>query len=147
MNYLATVTGTDQQSGNKLRVVATLKYDPAHRLVGLHLEGDVTDVFYKWFFTNAPILKEIEMKQFMYNAKNVKLDIVPEDLSFDRFWSMYDHKISDKKRTLKKWTSMDDTSRAKAISYISTYNRHLFENPGISKCYAETYLNREMWNN
>ena len=148
MNYLVIINGQSPDTKQKIQVTTSLNYDAKHRLAQLKIEGDVTDKFYEWFFKVVPILDEVKMKPFVHNLKNAKLVVVPEDLSFNKFWDTYNHKaLSDKKRTEKKWFSMDETSRKKAIAHISVYDRHLFENPGLSKMYAETYLNKEQWNN
>ena len=77
---------------------------------------------------------------------NVKIQEVQDDLSFDAFYDTYAHKISKRSVAENIWKKMPDTERAKAIKYISTYDRHVIQT-GVNKKYPETYLNSEMWNN
>lgn len=69
------------------------------------------------------------------------------DLSFERFWLEYDHKVGKKERVKKKWEAMPDEEKAKALKHIKKYNFFLAQNPTIAKKYPETYLNTAEWNN
>lgn len=77
---------------------------------------------------------------------NVTIRIAEEDLSFERFYDLYAHKVSKRSRAENIWKAMPNTERAKALAYIAKYERYLLDS-GVNKKYPETYLNAQLWNN
>lgn len=75
------------------------------------------------------------------------IEEIAEDLSFERFWEEYNHKVGKKDRVRKKWEAMPDEEKAKALKYIKKYNFFLAERPHMERKYPETYLNCQEWNN
>jgi len=117
-------------------VLYELKADPGYgrdRLINL--------------FTHVPLLISHidQMRHFAEKQLKGKVAEIPEDLSFARFWDAYDNKVGNKKRVEKKWNALDDKEKAKALAYIKAYNNFLNQNPGVSKCYPETYINQQRW--
>lgn len=99
----------------------------------------------KFFWTNAPY--HIMGIEWYKRQKNVKVTLVPEDLSFDRFWSMYNHKHGKKSKCERLWLSLSEEEQLKVLLHIPLYDKHLAQNPSIAKKYPETYLNAAAWNN
>lgn len=79
--------------------------------------------------------------------KTAYVDEISDDLSFERFWEEYAHKVGKKERVKKKWETMPPEERMKALKHIKKYNFFLAQNPSIAKKYPETYLNTAEWNN
>ena len=75
------------------------------------------------------------------------IEEIAENLSFERFWEEYNHKVGKKAQVQKKWESMPDTEKAKALKHIKKYNFFLAERPNIERKYPQTYLNAQEWNN
>ena len=75
------------------------------------------------------------------------IEEISHDLSFERFWLEYDHKVGKKERVKKKWDAMPDEEKVKALKHIKKYAYFLASRPTIEKKYPETYLNTAEWNN
>lgn len=98
-----------------------------------------------WLLRNLPVIAGF-LAGFVAAAPSLRLQEVPDTVTFDAFWNAYDDKISSsKRRCLAKWEKMSEAERVRAYRYIGTYFRNL--PPGTRKKYAETYLNAELWNN
>ncbi|MBN9293764.1 MAG: hypothetical protein J0G96_07285 [Flavobacteriia bacterium] len=89
--------------------------------------------------------KNIESWQ-QSKMRNVIIRQIAEDLSFERFYELYDQKFGKKQRAKAIWDSLSDIEKAKAIAFIPKYNQHLAQT-GFAKKNAETYLNQQIWNN
>lgn len=113
-----------------------------------HMEVDPQDAsveMMKWFLGRLP-LHEAAMDPKIYNHL-LKIEPVPEDLSFESFWDAYGYKVGKKYRVKKLWESLDNTDRAAALAGIRKYDRYLNLHKGIAKAYAETYLRHRYWEN
>lgn len=98
-----------------------------------------------WLLRNMPVAEEA-MKLAVNSAPSLRLQEIPDTVTFEAFWNAYDDKIaSSKRRCLVKWDKMTPTEQVRAYRYIGTYFRNL--PAGTRKKYAETYLNAELWNN
>lgn len=62
---------------------------------------------------------------------------------FDRFWNLYDKKVGDKKKLLKKWAKLTQEDKDKIFEtlpkYVASAEKQFRKNP-------EAYLNNEAWN-
>ena len=98
-----------------------------------------------WLLRNIPIHIN-DLEQLGKKSKTITLTQVKQNVSFDDFWRRYDHKtVSSKKKALTAWQRMSEAEQIKAYNYIPRYLQNL--PTGISKKYAETYLNSQLWNN
>ncbi|NDC40814.1 MAG: hypothetical protein EBZ77_04560 [Chitinophagia bacterium] len=61
------------------------------------------------------------------------------DLSFERFWRMYDNQ-RDRKRSEELWAKMSNTQRYYVLVNLKAYNRYCLRNEGYSKMAPDTYL-------
>ena len=96
-----------------------------------------------WFLENIPYSISILNKWILEKRK---LKVEEQKVTFDLFWSRYDHKeSSSKKRALAKWNRMSAANQGKAYRYIGRYFASL-QSPKYKKN-AEKYLNDELWNN
>lgn len=87
------------------------------------------------------------LEMLLTKDQSAYLEEISPDLSFERFWETYDHKVGKKARVKKKWDSMPPEERVKALKHLKKYSYFLAQNPTIAKKYPETYLNAEEWNN
>lgn len=126
------------------KVTVTVEHNDKEQLIAFRIDGEITEKFHDWLIPRLPLKPNFGAFKAI---KDVTVDKVNDDLTFDRFWADYNNKISNKKRTEKIWNDMIDSEKAKAISFIKKYNRILFENPGQSQKHADTYLRQEPWNN
>lgn len=126
---------------------AILHYNPDGCLVYYEHEGEWSKKAFIFFFERFPFMLE-HLEALKANTKfKIKVEEIPEDLSFERFWEEYANKKGKKSRVENVWNRMIDQDRIMALKYIKTYDSHLAMNKGIVKKYPETFLNAEEWNN
>ena len=65
-------------------------------------------------------------------------------IEFDIFWNLYDKKIGDKKRCIKKWNKLSEPVQLKIIESLPGWLKQFSEKQ--FQPYPETYLNQERWN-
>lgn len=65
-------------------------------------------------------------------------------IEFDLFWNLYDKKVGDKKKLLKKWNNLLDDERKLALEHIPKYKAS--QPDKIYRKNPETYLNNKSWN-
>jgi len=63
------------------------------------------------------------------------------DLSFEKFWELYDYKLS-KIQAIKAWEKLNELDKLLAIEHIKRYTYYLKTNTNIAKLNAATYLNK-----
>lgn len=123
-----------------------LKYNLNGFLIGLEITAQLEEQQYRRLF----ITKELFLQQnaeTMCKEPNSKIKIVPEDLSFERFWNEYDCKVGKRVMTENTWKRMNKREKVDALNGIKAYNFYLAKNQGISKAYPSTYLNQRYWEN
>lgn len=126
------------------------------------IEGEIHFEFYNGFLveysfqgqTQIDILKtllkrlplHIDMISEFSNSAEAKWTEIKPDLTFDKFWNAYDHKVpgSSKKDAEAKWKKLSDLDKQRALKYITIYNSYVGRT-GIGKKYAETYLSQRPW--
>jgi hypothetical protein len=80
------------------------------------------------------------------SSQNLTLKPLPTDLSFERFWEMYNWKEFSSKATSRKvWDKLTEAERVAVLEHIPHYEAQLKKQPGIAKKYAETYLRSGNW--
>ncbi|HRO75770.1 MAG TPA: hypothetical protein PLP27_06460 [Crocinitomicaceae bacterium] len=131
----------------KQEASALFDYDTAGNLVKYELTaGTFTPAQFEFLFSKFPIrLTDID-KWKQAKVPNVQIRAVADDLTFERFYKLYDQKFGKKPRAQKLWEALPDTERAKAIAHIQKYNQFLAQT-NIAKKNADTYLSQEIWNN
>ena len=123
-----------------------LEYNEGLLLVNCDLSGaELSEQQHLWFLRNMP--RELAaLETLVTKAASAKLTEVPDDISFEKFWDRYGEKLrSSKKKAQKRWQQMSAADQAKAFIYIKKYENSM--QAWQSKMYAETYLNKELWNN
>lgn len=126
---------------------AVVEYNEKGFLINYTLEpGSFGTEHHMFFSTIFP--KTFEKLQSMQEKKiqNVVITTVEDDLSFERFYELYDYKFGKKAKAKLIWDKMPDQERIKAINYIQRYKQFLMTTGTASK-YPETYLNQQIWNN
>ncbi|MGV0830737.1 hypothetical protein ACTS9D_00760 [Empedobacter brevis] len=96
----------------------------------------------KFFYTHLPYTLDM-MQEWLKVAVSFKVEEVPADLSFDRFWEEYG-KHGTKSMAMKKYEKLKPMEQLAAFL-------HLPKEPdkkkldGTAMPYAETYLNQKRW--
>ncbi|MGQ1929590.1 hypothetical protein [Ornithobacterium rhinotracheale] len=91
--------------------------------------------------TPIHISQMLEMKK---NIKHGKVEEMPADLSFERFWKTYGNFAGKKKRCEQLWNALNDTERTQCLNYISIY-KSAKSRDGTALAYPETYINNRVW--
>lgn len=124
---------------------AILGYDEqTERLMLVDIQGDFSEKQHDWFFNWLPY----NMDQLHQRSKHEKVQVfpVPENLSFERFWDEYDHKVGKKVRAHKLWDALSDSDRLNCFKAIPRYKFWL-AHKNIEKLYPETFLSQRRWEN
>jgi len=122
------------------------EYDESGRIIKAEINYggmDNNQIIFLWRHFPGSIDRAMTYK----TVQGVSITEVAEDLSFERFWLEYDHKVGNKGRAEKLWKALKDPDKIKALKNIQTYTQWLVQRPGIEKKYPETYLNQTPWNN
>jgi hypothetical protein len=123
-----------------------ITYNQASLLINLDISNaNLSEQQHVWFLKNMP--RELAELQKMVNAcLTLTLVQVELEVTFDMFWNKYNEKLrSSKKKSQTTWNRLPKAERMKAYNYIIKYEQSI--PGGVSKKYAETYLNSEIWNN
>lgn len=120
-----------------------LRYNQSNMLWYFENRSDMDSTAQAWLITNMPI-HTADITHFIDRTKTLKVTEIRKEISFEDFWNKYDNKaVSSKKKALTRWKNMSKVQRYKAYYYISIYLSALPQ--GVSRKYAETYLNSEIW--
>lgn len=122
-----------------------IKYNLNGFLVYLEITAQLSAEHYSRFFDEKKLYLE-QNAIAMTKQPNSKVVVVPEDLSFERFWKTYNNPEGKKKMTENCWKRLSDRAKIAALVYIPIYDRKLAQS-GIAKAYPSTYLNQEYWKN
>ncbi len=126
-------------------VILTFDDESKRLIVGEIQYGNMTPEVTKFLWNHFPF--NVGILEHYRKMKNVKVSEVPEDVSFERFWEVYDYKVGKKTRAERLWKALTDTERIKALKHIRIYEQWLAQHPGIEKKYPETFLSQNPWNN
>lgn len=66
------------------------------------------------------------------------------NIVFDIFWDLYDKKVGDKEKLIKKWSNMSDDDRTKIIQHIPKYK--IAQPEKKFRKDPSTYFNNKSWN-
>ena len=69
-----------------------------------------------------------------------------QDLSFERFWSVYGYKVGNKATVKKKWEAMKEEDRLLAMQGLAIQRRHS-ESHKTDMPYPQTYIDQRRWEN
>lgn len=106
--------------------------------------AQIQDTGYKWILDNFPTSPDILKK--MADAIPGKMEVVPEDLSFDAFWNTYGKK-ANRHRCEPLWNKLSDADRIECLSSIKPYEGYLKRVSWRAKLDPENYLKKEAFRN
>lgn len=112
----------------------------------IELPSAISDVQAGWIKSSLPA-KENELFAWAAGSDKITVEEVPEDLSFNEFWTTYDYKVGKKDRALALWAALPAEERAQALRAIPKYKYWLAQRPAIEKLYPETYLKQKRYQN
>ncbi|MFN8238616.1 MAG: hypothetical protein U0T77_10650 [Chitinophagales bacterium] len=121
----------------------TLKYDLNGYLIEMQITANLTPEQFEKLFSRA-IYLESTAESLAANP-NSSVKVLPEDLSFERFYDAYNNKLGKKVMAEKSWKALSRKDKIDALVGIKAYDFYLSRNPGISKAYPTTYINQRYW--
>ena len=86
-------------------------------------------------FNNERKVKEIKSKEIKSK------DTI--SISFDNFWNLFDYKVGDKGKIIKKWESLSDSDRDKVMEHLPLYVQSTPDKQ--FRKHPSTYLNNQGW--
>lgn len=136
-----------------------MKFKVTHKNVTGHLLFEYNSKGVLTAFENHSSLNDIQVNAltqffpmtartfevFVTKSNSNKL-LIPEDLSFEKFWNLYAYKVGKLPRVRKLWSELSDIDKADVLMSIPRYNAWL-RGRSIERVYPETYLNQERWKN
>lgn len=106
----------------------------------------LSDKQFDYILTNLPV-HEADVKIMVSKSQDLKMVFVPEDLSFERFWTDYNYKIGNKKRAEKLWCELTEADKITALNSIPKYLNFLQRKSNIERLYPETFLSQRRFEN
>lgn len=127
----------------RFQSVIALEYDANGLLIALNCDWQTADdKVITFFFQHVPFTtNKLEVYKKTPNVTVKKAEV---DISFDRFWELYNNKLDKKTRVEKIWNTLSEIEKLKALAFIPKYENQLFTQ-GITKKYPSTYLNSRIW--
>lgn len=98
---------------------------------------------FNWLWSNLPT-STLMIEEYKRKAGNFKIDEVPVDLSFERFWTEYDQKVGKKTMTENAWKKLSQKDKIAALLYVGKL-RDKKRLDGTQMPYPSTYLNQKYW--
>lgn len=126
----------------KLQGQVTFGYNDDGFLIFFHNEAEMNREQHQWMLNNNPGLQQ--NITILAQIIQGRLEELPEDLSFDRFWVDYGKKIN-KARCIPLYNKLKDADKMLCLRGIRPYDRYLNRNPWRGKADPETYLKKRMF--
>lgn len=106
--------------------------------------AEMQETGYRWILDHFPINPEILKK--MADAIPGKMEVVPDDLSFEAFWNAYGKK-ANRHRCEPLWKKLSEADRIECLSSIKPYDNYLKRVNYRAKLDPENYLKKEAFRN
>lgn len=121
------------------------------KLVAFRIDKDMNEQqfnnFRKLLPFNHDAFKEM-IDQWQKNNIKFKMEEVPLDISFERFYNAYAFHGGEKRnriRANKEWDKLTEADKAGAINYVKKYAVSC-KNRGTGMKHPDTYLSNRTWN-
>lgn len=97
------------------------------------------------FVNNNTVINGVSVTEKPQSKVNESKEDKKElNVDFDVFWDLYDKKVGDKQKLIKKWDSLKDEERELAIKHIPKYK--MAQPDKKFRKDPQTYLNNKSWN-
>jgi len=121
-----------------------LGYDDDGFLAVVEVAAKLDEKQWAWLGRNFPVTSTA-LKLLTVTSK-LTVKEMPNDLSFDLFWKLYNYKVGDKKATEKSWNLLPEVDKVAALAGIPRYLFWL-STKTIEQSHAKTWLNQRRWEN
>jgi hypothetical protein len=99
---------------------------------------------YQWILSNLPLT--VPQLTAMAAAIPGKAEPLPDDLTFDAFWTAYQKKVN-RIRCEPLWNKLSEGDRIECLQSLKPYDGYLKRMNGRAKLDPENYLKRESFRN
>ncbi|MCK0203515.1 hypothetical protein MWN41_10875, partial [Ornithobacterium rhinotracheale] len=110
----------------------------------LKIEAQMTDEQHHLLLQRGTPIHLHKMLELRSRLDFGKIEEMPADLSFEKFWKTYGNFAGKKKRCEQLWNALNDTERTQCLNYISIY-KSAKSRDGTALAYPETYINNRVW--
>ncbi|TAN18809.1 MAG: hypothetical protein EPN37_04415 [Chitinophagaceae bacterium] len=131
-------------TSSKFEGQVTFGYNEKDILIFLHNEAQMNNTQHNWLIHHLPACSEEIQK--LNKILQGKLEELPEDLSLDRFWQLYNKKIN-RKRCEPLWKKMKEAEKMQCLRSIPHYEQYLNRINWREKADPENYLKKAMYQN
>lgn len=125
-----------------------ISYHLDGRLAGLRFSEDATREQILWAFDNAAMWVDKDgggdLQAYMKGlGRKVKVEEIPPDISFTRFWEAYGNKVS-KMQAEQAWQRLSRAERVRVLVAIPKY-RKFSTAKGYDLAYPAKFINKRMY--
>ncbi|MES2238882.1 MAG: hypothetical protein V4497_01355 [Bacteroidota bacterium] len=122
------------------------KYNLNEYLIAFNvLEGEISEAHSDWLFKKGkfPYLEE-QIKEWQKKLKQLTIEVLEPDISFDALWNLYGNKVSrfDAQKAFNKLSQAD---QIKCFMAVPGYKKYVFKK-GIGTAHLATFINRQYYN-
>jgi hypothetical protein len=122
------------------------RYNESGIQIAFEVRSDITDAdLLQYLSLDFSLLTTLQ--RFVAVKPERKLLLVPEDLSFQRFWETYGHKVGKKARVEKLWNALSEGDKIKCLAAIPRYKAWLAQRPNMEMLYPETFISQRRFEN
>ena len=89
-------------------------------------------------------LKSIVNENEDVNENEIKTEYEIIDVAFQKFWDLYDKKVGDKAKLVKKWEKLTHDEKEKIFEYVPKYK--IAQPEKKYRLNVETFFNNKSWN-
>lgn len=130
--------------GNELSMAFEFDNSEHKFLKSWSVAGEWMLGFWHFVWKNPPLTQDVLLK--WNNPLIREIREVPEDLTFARFWDLYDYKVGDKKKAEKAWNNASEADKIAALAGIPKYKFWL-STCTTAQAHAVTFLNQRRYEN
>jgi hypothetical protein len=112
----------------------------------LDIDCTLTEEQFAWLIARLPV-RQTDITALVEMSKGkIKVEQIPNDLSFEVFWNAYRNKVGDKAKAEKLWQALNDAARVEVLDSLKKYETYLSKTK-VAKVYPERYLSQQRWKN
>jgi hypothetical protein len=111
-------------------------------LKSMIVDGEWESPVWRGLWHNPPFTEDTFLK---WHWPGNKVELIPEDLSFARFWEEFANKTGNKDKVEKQFNALSNAIKMEIFKAIPRYHRYLTVT-GFAQAMASTWLNNERWN-
>lgn len=118
-------------------------YDFDGRIKSFCFLGEYSEGQWKWCIEHLPLVFG-QHRNLKEKYKGIQIQVINEDLSFERFWNLYENKVGKKQTADSIWKSMSDKAKIEALRYIVKF-KNIYKAKNWDLPLGDTYLRGRYW--